>query len=159
VPEEKTRKLAVIRVRGRTGANYKVKDTMQMLNLTRANHCVIVEGNKETKGMIQKCKDYVTWGELSKDALSEMIKKRGLLVGNKRVSDAHLKASGFKSFDELAEKLLKGEAKTSSVKDMKPVFRLHPPKKGYKGGVKQAFPRGALGNRGLAINDLIKKMI
>jgi large subunit ribosomal protein L30 len=37
-------------------------------------------------------------------------------------------------------------------------FRLNPPRKGY-GGIKLPFPKGALGNRGEKINDLIKRML
>jgi len=39
------------------------------------------------------------------------------------------------------------------------VFRLHPPKKGFKGKVKRGYTAGGVtGYRGEAINDLIKKM-
>jgi len=39
------------------------------------------------------------------------------------------------------------------------VFRLAPPVKGWKGGIKKHFPKGALGYRGDKINDLIKSML
>ena len=37
-----------------------------------------------------------------------------------------------KSIEELANALIAGEVKAQDV-GMKPVFRLHPPRKGYKG--------------------------
>ena len=39
------------------------------------------------------------------------------------------------------------------------VFRLHPPRKGFKGGIKTAFPKGALGYRGEKISELINSML
>jgi len=39
------------------------------------------------------------------------------------------------------------------------VFRLQPPRGGFRGGIKQHFPNGALGYRGAKINDLVKAMI
>jgi large subunit ribosomal protein L30 len=38
------------------------------------------------------------------------------------------------------------------------LFRLSPPKKGYK-NIKYVFPKGALGYRGEKINELIERMI
>jgi large subunit ribosomal protein L30 len=39
------------------------------------------------------------------------------------------------------------------------VFRLQPPRGGFRGGIRQHYPRGALGARGGKINDLIKAML
>ena len=42
---------------------------------------------------------------------------------------------------------------------IKPIFRLHPPRKGYE-GIKRPFTmKGALGNRGDKINNLLERMI
>ncbi|HNR25150.1 MAG TPA: 50S ribosomal protein L30, partial [Methanobacteriaceae archaeon] len=42
---------------------------------------------------------------------------------------------------------------------LKPVFRLHPPRKGYK-DIKKAFNEGGtLGYRGEDINHLLKRMV
>ncbi|RLI23172.1 50S ribosomal protein L30, partial [Candidatus Bathyarchaeota archaeon] len=44
--------------------------------------------------------------------------------------------------------------------DIKPVFRLHPPRKGFKGKIKKSFKAGgASGYRGEAINELLERMI
>jgi large subunit ribosomal protein L30 len=48
--------------------------------------------------------------------------------------------------------------KIKDIPNLKPVFRLHPPRKGHK-GIKQSFKTGGeLGYHGEAINELIKKM-
>ena len=47
----------VIRVRGSTGVIADIKDTLDLLNLTRISHAVLVEENPSMKGMLQKAKD------------------------------------------------------------------------------------------------------
>ena len=151
---------AVIRVRGTVNVRHDIKKTLQMLRLHRVNHCVIVEENETFKGMLQKVKDYITWGELDKDTLVELIKKRGRLIGDRPVDDEYIKSSTpYKSVEEFAEAILDGKIRYRDLPDIKPVFRLSPPRKGYE-GIKRAYSvGGALGYRGKDINDLIKRMM
>ena len=89
---------AVIRVRGSVNVNTKIKDTLKLLRLNRVNHCVIIPDIKTYSGMLQKVKDYVTWGEVKPETLAKMIIHRGKLVGGVNVSDKYLKEnSDFKS--------------------------------------------------------------
>lgn len=150
---------AVIRVRGQPDVNRDIEYTMNIMNLTRVNHCVIVPENDVSKGMLQKTKDYVTWGEISEDTLVDMIKVRGRLSGDRGVTDAFLtENSEFKSVEELAKALMDGY-RMKDIEAMKPVFRLHPPVKGYEGNKRSYRNGGALGYRGEAINDLIARML
>jgi len=137
-----------------------IEDTMRMLRLTRANHCVVLSETSEIKGMLMKAKDYITWGEISEETLARMIKFRGRLIGDKPVDDEVVKENTpFGSIIAFARGIAKGEAKYMDMKDAKPLFRLSPPKKGYE-GVKRGFGAGgALGYRGEEINDLIYRMI
>lgn len=151
---------AVIRVRGTVNVRHDIKKTLQMLRLHRVNHCVIVEENETFKGMLQKAKDYITWGELDKDTLVELIRKRGRLIGDRPVDDEYIKSSTpYKSVEEFAEAIIDGKIRYRDLPDIKPVFRLSPPRKGYE-GIKRAYSvGGALGYRGKDINDLIKRMM
>ena len=65
---------ALIRVRGIINVKPDIKKTMNLLNLTRANHCVIIEETPSMKGMIQIAKDYITWGEIEKETLINLLK-------------------------------------------------------------------------------------
>ena len=54
--------------------------------------------------MLQVAKDYITWGEVSKETLSKMISVRGRTVGDGSVTEEFLKEnSHFSSAGELAE--------------------------------------------------------
>ena len=149
--------IAAIRVRGRVGTSRQVEDTLNMLRLSRVNHLVLVDDNPSYKGMLDKVKDYITWGEIDSETLSKMLAKRGRLMGNRRIGDYFLKNTKYKTIPEFSEALLKKEAELP--KEIKPVFRLHPPRKGY-GGIKKSYKnKGALGYRGADINKLIQRMI
>jgi len=150
---------AVIRVRGQPDVNKDIAYTMDIMNLTRVNHCVVVPENDVMKGMLQKAKDYITWGEINESTLTDMIKVRGRLSGDIPVTDEYLaKNSEFQTVEEMAKALL-SDYKVKDIEEMKPVFRLHPPIKGYEGNKRSYRNGGALGYRGEAINDLIARML
>lgn len=151
---------AVIRVRGQPDVNCDIQHTMTLMNLTRVNHCVVVPDNASTKGMLQKIKDYCTWGEIDEETLAAMIRVRGRLAGDVEITDAVLKEkTEFATIEELSKAIIGNDYKMKDVEDAKPVFRLHPPIKGYEGNKRSYRNGGALGYRGAAINDLINRML
>jgi large subunit ribosomal protein L30 len=110
--------------------------------------------------MLQIIKDYVTWGEITDETVSMLLKKRGRLMGDKPLTDDHVKtATSYKTIDELSKAITKGEVKINEVPEMKKVFRLHPPLKGYEGIKRSVVNKGALGYRGAKITDLLEKMM
>ena len=89
-----------------------------------------------------------------------LIEKRGRLVGDKRLTDQYAKELGYESLNDLAESIFKVDVEFNSLPEVKPVFRLHPPKKGFKGKIKRSYASGGeAGYRGEAINDLLKRMV
>lgn len=150
--------IAAIRLRGRTGVKGKIEDTMKMMRLRRINHAVLIEENSSYMGMLQKAKDYITWGEIDEETLSNVIAKRGKLTGNQPLTEEYLKENtDYSSIEELSKAVMDGAKLEES--GVKPVFRLHPPRKGYE-NIKKAYNEGgSLGYRGDNIGVLIKKMI
>jgi large subunit ribosomal protein L30 len=116
-------KIIIVRVRGEVGVRKSIKDTLKMLNLHKKNWCVIVPKTRVYLGMINKVKDYVTYGPVTDEVLKSLDEKR---------------KDGDKKF-----------------------YRLNPPRGGFgRKGVKKPFSvHGALGFRGVKINDLIKRML
>lgn len=152
----------IVRVRSDRGVERSIRDTMAMLNLTRVNHATIVPESATYAGMLQKSKDFVTWGVVDAGTIENLLKERGRMVGDKPVDDAAIKAgSEFKSVKDFAKALAAGEATMKSVDGLKPVLRLHPPRgsKGW-GGIKRAYSvGGALGFRGDEISSLAERMM
>lgn len=139
---------AVILIRGLIDARHNVKNTLMRLRLNKKNHLVLIKDTKGSQGMIKRVRDYVTWGKINEETLIKLIVKRGRLAGNKRVNE--------KDAAKFAKELTSGKWPV----ELKRVFRLSPPSKGFeKAGIKYSYPRGALGPRGEKINELIIKMI
>lgn len=158
---ERTKRLGVIRIRGTVDVRREIEDTLRILRLHKPNHAVVIDDRASYKRMLQKAKDYVTWGEIDELTLSKLIKKRGRLTGNKPVTDDHVsRNSKFKSIEEFSKSLVDFKVEIKDLPSLKPVFRLHPPKKGFEGKKKRAFSVGGeLGYRGSKINLLLERMI
>jgi large subunit ribosomal protein L30 len=152
---------AIVRVRGHAGVNKDIEDTMKIMKLTRPNHCVVLPENEVVQGMLNKIKDYVTWGEVDETVLAKMIKFRGRMMGDVPIDDATIKEKSKKytSIISLAKAIKKGDITYASLDGFKPVFRLSPPKKGYEGNKRSYKAGGALGYRGKTINKLIERML
>ena len=70
------KRIAVIRIHGRTGLKKGIKDTLTMMRLYKKHNCIIVPNSPDMVGMITKVKDYVTWGEINEENLHMLLKKR-----------------------------------------------------------------------------------
>jgi large subunit ribosomal protein L30 len=150
----------IIRLRGTQNLNPKTKDTLKYMRLNRINHAVVLPESDTTKGMLQVAKDYVTWGEVDAKTLAAVIKSRGRLVGDGPITDAHVaKHTSYKSVDALAEAIVSGKARYQDLPDVKPIFRLHPARKGLEGIKRSVQAGGSLGYRGKDINDLLGRMM
>jgi len=150
---------AVVRLRGQVNIRYTIKDTMKMLRLHKVNHCVIVPEDPHFKGMVLKVKDYVAYGKVDSKALAELLEKRGRLEGGARLTEEYIREnSAYDSIQAFSEAVIEGKASFKDIPGLKPIFRLHPPRKGHA-GIKRTFQQGGvLGNHDKEINVLLHKM-
>jgi large subunit ribosomal protein L30 len=152
---------AILRVRGPTKVNVDIEYTMKLLRLTRVNHCVIYPEDKKIKGMLFKIRNMVTYGEITKDVLKKMLLKRGFVYDEKgKLLKFKTKYTDEKQLDKLVEEIISGKIKINDI-NLKPVFRLKPPTKGYdRKGIKKTFKEGGvLGYRADHMDKLLLKMI
>jgi large subunit ribosomal protein L30 len=152
---------AIIRLRGSVDVRPEINYTLGLLRLHRVNHCVVAEENAYNKGMIQKVKDYVAWGEISEETLEALFTDRGRLEGGKRLTEEYLNDNtSFKTTKDVVSALLEGKVKMKDLMTfkIKPVFRLHPPRKGHNGIKRSVKEGGELGYHGAKINELLYKM-
>jgi len=152
--------LAVVRIRGIINVRKEVEDTLRMLNLQRNCHATLIDDRPSFLGMLRKAQNIVTWGEVSKETISLLLKKRGRTIGDTPLTDEYAKKIGYKSLDDLADAIYNLKVMLKDLPGVKPVFRLHPPRKGFKGSIKKSYRAGGeAGYRGEAINDLIRRMV
>jgi large subunit ribosomal protein L30 len=156
-----TKRFAVVRIRGINDVRPEIRVTLEMLNLRRIHNLTFIDDRASYKGMLQKSKDYITWGEPTAEIVAGILKKWGRLPGNKKLTDAYIKQhTTFQSIDEFAKAFIDLKVEIRVIPDLKPFFRLHPPRYGFRGkGIKYAYNSGgALGYRSTEINDLIQRM-
>ena len=152
-----------VRIRGSPGMNRKILDTLSMLRMNKVNHGVLIWGVKSYLGMLNKCKDYIAYGEIEEKTLVRLLRVRGKVEGNKPLTDEHIQnLTEYNNIKQFAKAVLEGKIqyREKDVYKIKPVFRLHPPKKGHRGTIKKHYSEGGtLGNVGEYINIIIHKML
>ncbi len=153
---------AIVRIRGTADVPPDVEHTLRLLRLVRPFHAAIYPKSPSIDGMLEVVKDWVTWGEVEKEALKLLVSKRGRLVGNKPITDEDVKkVFGLGSVGELVDALYEGKVVWHHYEDyVKPVFRLRPPRRGFRRSTKKPYGAGGeLGYRGREINRLLLRLI
>jgi large subunit ribosomal protein L30 len=140
-------KIAVVRIRGGIGVRERIKKALNLLRLYRQNYCVVIPNTPSYMGQLFMVKDFVTWGEITDETYNSLVEKRGEPYTG-RLTDSKGKMN-YKKFI------------TVNNKNIKPFFRLSPPRKGFeRKGIKKSFRAGgALGYRKEDINDLLTRMM
>ena len=148
----------IVRVRGSIHARHDVTETLHYLHLTRPNHVTVVPEIPSVRGMLTKVQGYVTWGEAEPDTLTRLLQERGETVAGARLTPEGVGeiASG-KDLSALSRAV--AENGLTHVPGLKPLFRLTPPKGGWRSTKKPFTLGGALGYRGRAINELVRRMM
>ena len=70
--------LAAILIRGEQGIPYAVRDALFSIRLRNKHVCVVLQDTPETRGVLTRCKDYITFGEISEDVKKLLEEKRGV---------------------------------------------------------------------------------
>jgi large subunit ribosomal protein L30 len=155
--------ILAVRIRGTATDNPDIRKTMEILKMESTFRARLVENNPSTLGMLRAAKNLVAWGQVTPEILEALLRKRAERDGNKELDDNFAKVFFKKeTIADLAKSVVAGEI---GVKDLwlagvKPRFRLHPPKGGFKRSTRRAATDGGeLGYRGEDINRLVKRMI
>ena len=151
--------IVAIRIRGVISASLEVRETLGMLRLTKNNYAVLIDDRQSFLGMLSLVRDYVTYCEPSKETVTELIKQRGRLQGDKKFTEDYARNNGYDSLDALADAVFDCKTEYWKMPGVQGVFRLHPPTKGFKHSIKRGYGQGGeLGYRGEKIYELLKRM-
>lgn len=153
--------IAVLRIRGEVGVREPIKQAMNLMKLHRKNRVILLKNTPSNIGMINKVKDYCTFGEIDAEMVKELLEKRGRLPGNKPLTADYLKKQSKTDFDSLSKALIGGKVSLKDIPGLKRYFKMHPPIGGFeRGGIKHPYAAGGvLGYRGKEIKTLLQKMI
>lgn len=130
-PKKDAPYLAAVLIRSLINNSPDVKKTLELLKLEKRLACVVLKNTPQNRGMLNKVKDQVAYGEIDDATFETLQKKRGKTV-------------------------LKDGKETMSNR-----FNLHPPVGGFeRKGIKQDYVSGgALGYRGGAMKALLERMV
>jgi large subunit ribosomal protein L30 len=156
---EERKCFAVVKVRGTISALREPRETLEMLRLPKTNNAILIDNRPSYMGMLYRVQNYVTWGEVSKETVALLLRERGRIAGGKKLTDEAVEKLGYKSIEALAEEIASCKVEYQKLSNVQPIFKLHPPSKGFKGKTKKSYAAGGeAGYRGEAINALIKRM-
>ncbi len=69
---------AIIRITGQINLSEGIKETFQRLKLKKKYTCIVIEKMTDSQeGMIKKIKDFVAYGEITKETYDKLVEKRG----------------------------------------------------------------------------------
>jgi large subunit ribosomal protein L30 len=143
---EKLTLFIVVNMRGTINCPYRIRKALASLKVERKFNASLAENKPEVVGMLKSAKDYVAWCEIDSSTLALILEKRGMASKRKRLTREILEKNGFNDFSELAEKVVSGNLKVSSIKFMKPFFRLKPPEGGFPKPLRRQYTnKGFLG--------------
>jgi len=151
---------AVVQLRGEVNIETPIRDTLEMLNLHRVNHCALVPETESYTGMIAKVNDFVAFGEPSASVVETLLRRRAEpLEGSAAIDDEWVSEhTDYADVETLADALLAEETKLTD-EGLAPVIRLHPPRSGHDGLKNPASEGGQLGTHSTAeIDDLLTAM-
>jgi len=139
--------IAVVRISGKVGIRKEIAETLNRIRTRRKYSCVVINPKREQAGMINKLKDFVAFGKINNETFEKLIKARGQLIDKSKKVDA--------------KKVIEGVEKGKKYEEfnLKPFFRLHPPRKGIESKKHFGVGKGVLGNHGEKINELIERML
>ncbi len=127
--------ILAVRIRGTATDNPDIRKTMETLKMESTFRARLLESSRSTLGMLRAAKNLVAWGQVNPEVLENLLRKRGEREGNKEFDDEFAKVFFRKeNIAELARSVVAGEI---GVKDLwlagvKPRFRLHPPRGGFR---------------------------
>jgi large subunit ribosomal protein L30 len=148
----------VVRVRGTIHARRDIVETLGFLHLTRPNHATVVPEAESVRGMLSKVQGYVTWGEAEPDTVDFLLKERGETVHGERLTPQTVgELVATKDMPQLVRAVV--AQGLPPIAGVKPLFRLRAPKGGWRSTKKPYALGGALGYRGRAINELVRRMV
>ncbi|HLM91599.1 MAG TPA: 50S ribosomal protein L30 [Thermoplasmata archaeon] len=148
----------VVRVRGTIHAKHEIVETLRYLHINRANHATVIPEVAEYRGMLIRAQGYITWGEADAETVGLLLRERGVTEKGARVTETTLGTElPAKDLSELTKSVL--SEGLIPVRGLRPLFRLKAPKGGWRSTKKPFGLGGALGYRGAAINDLVRRMV
>lgn len=139
--------ILVIRISGIVGMNKDKEETLFRMRLRRKYSAVLMKPTTENINLIKSVRNFVSYGDIDKDTLIELINHRAKpILKNARIDAA-----------KIASEI---DNKRPEDLGIKPFFRLHPPRGGIESKIHAGKRKKAvLGDMKSRINELVGRML
>ena len=140
--------ILVIRISGDVDLTSEIKETLFRMRIRRKYSAVLIKPSPEALKLLRRVRDFVAFGDINKETLSLLLQKRA--IPSKKGKKIDVK----KIIEELEKR------KLTEIEEIKPFFRLHPPRGGIDS--KNHFgtsKKAVLGDNKDKINDLVRRML
>lgn len=138
--------IAVIRISGLVNVDEDMKEALNRLKVRRKYSLVLIHPSNDNLKLLQKVRNHIAYGSINKETLKALIEKRGQPVKKGQKIDP----------DRIISQL---DKKNLADLDIKPFFRLHPPRGGIDAKKHFGVNKGVLGDNKEKINYLIARML
>ena len=149
----------VVRIKGQADVPHWAQTTLKLLKLEKKYRATILPAKENTLGMLNKVKHYVSWQEIDSALAKELLDKKGRKSGYKKISDADLSETDYKTIDELANALADGKTSLTKLKPLKPWFALSPPRHGFKRSTKRMYGQKGVLGQNKDLGTLVRNMM
>ncbi len=161
-PEPVERYLIAVRLDGAPNVKHPEELTLNQLRMRTRFSAVLLRDNPSVRGMLQRIKDHITWGEARKEDLELLLSNRARTTHGLGITDRFVKEKAkLVGLRELLSALYSGKFTLTKLWEMgvKPVFHLHPPRGGFRRSSKRPVADGGeLGYRKGGLGDLLSRM-
>jgi large subunit ribosomal protein L30 len=150
--------LLVVNLRGLVNTRAPVRTTLDQMKVARRFNATIVPNDEVHLGMLNLAKEHLAWCELNAGIAEKLLNTRAEISSGTRVSESQI-AKEYGSFHDIASKLESGEIKLSSINEIRPFFRLSPPRGGFKRSIRRQFRDGGILGPNEDLPSMVEKML
>ncbi len=151
--------LLVVNLRGLVNTRAPVRTTLEQLKVGRRFNATIVPDDKVHKGMLDLSKEHVAWCRLDAAMAEKLLKTRSEISTGRRTKESDMVSKEYGSVSDIATALASGKLKLKSVNNIRPFFRLSPPRGGFKRSTVRQFSSGGVLGPNSALPALVEKML
>ncbi len=137
--------IIVIRISGMVKIPRDVQETLYRIRLRRKYSATLLQDSAETQALLMQVRNFVAYGQISRDMLEKLLEKRGKRTDKKSIDT-----------DKLIQQIEKHGVRESGLK---PFFRLHSPRGGIDSRIHFGTRKGVLGDNKEAIDALVERML
>lgn len=157
-PEESNGSLLVVNLRGMVNTRAPVRTTLDQLKVAKRFNATIVPNDRVHVGMLNLAKEHVAWCKLDAGTAEKMLNRRSEKSARTKISPEEL-SEKYGSVHELASNLENGKVKLGSIGEIRPFFRLSPPKGGFKRSIRRQYREGGILGPNEELAKLVDKML